>query len=74
AMADKVIGQLPAQRNTAIRDAVQHAFLDGLQAGTLVCAGIALTAAVVVAWLLPPRAEQPAITTFDREQLEREIR
>lgn len=73
AVADKVIGQLPA-RNTAIHDAVQHAFLDGLRAGTLVCAGIALTAAVVVAWLLPPRAEQPDITTFDQHQLEREIR
>jgi hypothetical protein len=38
-----------------VRDAVNHAFLDGLQAGSLVCAGIALGAAVVVAVLLPAR-------------------
>jgi hypothetical protein len=41
-----------------VRDAVNHAFLDGLQAGSLVCAGIALGAAVVVAVLLPARGEQ----------------
>jgi EmrB/QacA subfamily drug resistance transporter len=53
AMAHKVIGQLPAQQAANVKDAVDHAFLDGLQAGSLVCAGIALAAAIVVAWLLP---------------------
>ena len=53
ALAHKVIEQLPAQRATGVRDAVNHAFLDGLQVSTLVCAGIALGAAIVVGWLLP---------------------
>ncbi|MDT5348429.1 MAG: hypothetical protein QOH91_1716 [Mycobacterium sp.] len=57
AMAHRVIGQLPAQHASTVRDAVDHAFLDGLQAGSLVCAGIALAAAIVVAWLLPPREQ-----------------
>jgi hypothetical protein len=56
-MAHRVIGQLPAQHASTVRDAVDHAFLDGLQAGSLVCAGIALAAAIVVAWLLPPREQ-----------------
>ncbi|CAM4134698.1 Antiseptic resistance protein [Mycobacterium basiliense] len=56
ALAHTVIDQLPAGRAAAVRDAVNHAFLDGLQIGTLVCAGIALAAALVVAWVLPPRA------------------
>jgi hypothetical protein len=58
AVAHNVIGQMPADRVADVRDAVNHAFLDGLQVGSLVCAGIALTAAVIVAWLLPPHAEQ----------------
>jgi hypothetical protein len=67
AVAHTVIEQLPAERVTAVRDAVDGAFLDGLQAGSLVCAAIALGAAVVVAWLLPARAQdintlQPNIT------------
>ena len=45
AMAHKVVGQLPAAQATDIRDAVNHAFLDGLQVSSLVCAGIALAAA-----------------------------
>jgi MFS family permease len=45
------------------RDAVNHAFLDGLQVGSLVCAGIALAAAVVVAVLLPARARQATAST-----------
>jgi EmrB/QacA subfamily drug resistance transporter len=53
ALAHKVIGQLPAQRAGDVRDAVNHAFLDGLQVSTLVCAGIAFGAAIVVGWLLP---------------------
>jgi EmrB/QacA subfamily drug resistance transporter len=65
ALAHNVIGQMPAGRIADVRDAVNHAFLDGLQVGTLVCAGIAVTAAVIVAWLLPARAPQatPAAAT-----------
>jgi hypothetical protein len=53
ALAHKVIEQLPAQRANGVRAAVDHAFLDALQVSTLVCAGIALGAAIVVGWLLP---------------------
>jgi EmrB/QacA subfamily drug resistance transporter len=66
ALAHTVIGQLPAERAGYVRAAVDRAFLDGLQAGSLVCAGIALGAAIVVGWLLP--SWEPA------RQLEREIR
>jgi hypothetical protein len=55
ALAYKVIGQLPAPQAGNVRAAVDHAFLAGLQVGSLVCAGIALAAATVVAWLLPAR-------------------
>jgi EmrB/QacA subfamily drug resistance transporter len=55
AVAHKVIEQLPPQRAGQVRDAVNQAFLDGLQVGSLVCAGIALAAAIVVAVLLPAR-------------------
>jgi hypothetical protein len=41
-----------------VRDAVNHAFLGGMQIGSLVCAAIALAAAVVVAVLLPARARR----------------
>ena len=58
ASAHKVVGQMPPGRIADVRDAVNHAFLDGLQVGSLVCAGIALGAAVVVAALLPARAAQ----------------
>lgn len=64
AMAHKVIEQLPVGQAALVRDAVNRAFLDGLQVGTLVCAGIALAAAIVVAWLLPPRSTQPASPTL----------
>jgi len=66
ALAHQVIQQLPAQQAGSVRAAVNHAFLDGLQVSTLVCAGIALGAAIVVGWLLPSR--EPAYQT------EREIR
>jgi EmrB/QacA subfamily drug resistance transporter len=67
AMAHKAIGGLPAGPAAEVREAVNQAFLAGLQAGSLVCAGIALTAALVVAWLLPARLGQetapaPALT------------
>jgi len=66
ALAHKVIEQLPAQRAGYVRETVNHAFLDGLQVSSLVCAGIALGAAIVVGWLLP--SWEPA------RQLERELR
>ena len=56
AAAYRVVGQLPAGRAADVRGAVDHAFLDGLQAGSLVCAGIAFAAAAVVAVLLPARS------------------
>jgi EmrB/QacA subfamily drug resistance transporter len=62
AVAHKVIERLPAGQSAAVHDAVNRAFLDGLQVGTLVCAGIALGAAMVVAWLLPSRDGQVAST------------
>ncbi|MDT5173487.1 MAG: hypothetical protein QOG37_738 [Mycobacterium sp.] len=58
AVSHKVIGELPAGAAADVRHAVNEAFLDGLQVGSLVCAGIALTAALVVAWLLPARLGQ----------------
>jgi predicted MFS family arabinose efflux permease len=64
AAAYKVIGQLPppADRVASVRAAIDHAFLDGLRVGSLVCAGIALGAAIVVAVLLPAR-ERPGKPT-----------
>ena len=56
----QVIGRLPQQAVPDVRAAVNTAFLDGLQVGSLVCAGIAVGAAVIVAWLLPARARQAA--------------
>ena len=55
-----MIGRLPAQQADYVRGAVNQAFLDGLKVSSLVCAGIALGAAIVVAWLLPARARQNA--------------
>jgi EmrB/QacA subfamily drug resistance transporter len=60
AVAHKVITQMPPGRLPNIQGAVNHAFLDGLQVGSLVCAAIALAAAAVVAVLLPARAGQAA--------------
>lgn len=59
ALAHTVIRQLPAQQAGHVRAAVDRAFLDGLQVSSLVCAGIALGAAIVVGWLLPAR--EPAL-------------
>jgi EmrB/QacA subfamily drug resistance transporter len=55
AVAHGAIAHVPAGQTGALRDAVNGAFHDGLHTGTLVCAGIALTAALIVAWLLPAR-------------------
>ena len=69
AAAHEVIGQLPAGIG-GVRDAVDNAFLDGLQVGSLVCAAIALGAAVVVAVLLPARARQSTSATTELEEIE----
>jgi hypothetical protein len=74
AMAHSVIGRLPGEQSGNVRDAVNRAFLDGLQVSALVCAGIALAAAVGVAWLLPARPRHEDINEFNWDQLEREIR
>ena len=58
AAAHKVIEQLPAGVAGGVRDAVNQAFLDGMQVGSLVCAGIALGASIVVALMLPARARE----------------
>lgn len=63
AAAQQVIGQLPPPLIPDVRAAVNTAFLDGLQIGSLVSAGIAAAAAVVVAILLPARAKQPVLVT-----------
>jgi EmrB/QacA subfamily drug resistance transporter len=65
AAAYRVVGQLPAGQAFGVREAINHAFLHGMQVGSLVCAAIALTAALVVAALLPARARHatsPATT------------
>ena len=59
AAAQQVIGQLPPPLIPDVRAAVNTAFLDGLQVASLVSAGIAAAAAVIVAVLLPARAKQP---------------
>ncbi|OBK35439.1 transporter [Mycobacterium sp. 1245111.1] len=68
AVAHSAIAQVPPQQAGLVRDAVNNAFHDGLHIGTLVCAGTALAAAAIVAWLLPARevagqvAQQNAFT------------
>ena len=72
AAAQQVIGQLPPPVIPDIRAAVNTAFLDGLQIGSLVSAGIAAAAAVIVAFLLPARARQTAPTAAEIELPEEE--
>jgi EmrB/QacA subfamily drug resistance transporter len=67
AAAQRVIAQLPQGVVPDVRAAVNTAFLDGLQIGSLVSGGIALTAAVIVAWLLPARARQAATAQTEPE-------
>jgi EmrB/QacA subfamily drug resistance transporter len=67
AVAHQVIEQSPAGRIAGVRDAVNHAFLDGLQVGSLVCAAIALSAAIVVTVLLPARARQSTVAAAEIE-------
>jgi EmrB/QacA subfamily drug resistance transporter len=61
--AYRVIEQLSPGQIGRVGDAVNRAFLDGLQIGSLVCAGIALAAAAVVAVTLPARARERASVT-----------
>ena len=70
AVAHNVIRHMPATRITEVRDGVNGAFLDALQVGSLVCAAIALGAAVVVTWLLPARAQQATPSTATTEPAE----
>jgi EmrB/QacA subfamily drug resistance transporter len=70
AAAEQVIGQLPTGLVAGVRDAVNTAFLDGLQVGSLVCAAIALGAAIVVAVLLPARAGQSTTSATETELME----
>jgi predicted MFS family arabinose efflux permease len=72
AAAQRVIAQLPPARVPGIRQAVESAFLDGMRVGSLVSAGIAVAAAVVVAFLLPARARQTAPATAEIEPNEQE--
>ena len=60
-----VIGKLPAGQVAGVRGIVNHAFLDGLQVGSLVCAGIAAAAAIVVAVLLPARVRDAMPATSE---------
>jgi len=62
AVAHNVVGHMPTGQIADVREAVNHAFLDGLQVGSLVCAAIAVAAAVIVAALLPARAQHSAAT------------
>jgi EmrB/QacA subfamily drug resistance transporter len=72
AAAQQVIAQVPPSAAPAVRNAVETAFLDGQWIGSLVAAAIALTAAVVVAGLLPARARQTDATAIEIEQRESE--
>jgi EmrB/QacA subfamily drug resistance transporter len=71
AVAHNVIEQMPPAQANAVRDAINSAFHDGLHIGTLVCAGIAFAAALIVAWLLPAREaiQEPAKTQQTRPSL-----
>ena len=70
AAAYRVIGQLPAAQTANVRSAVDHAFLGGMQIGSLVCAAIALAAAVVVAVVLPARTHRSASEFTEQAQPE----
>src|SRR4029077_6177034 len=70
AAAQEVVGQLPQAVIPDVSAAVNNAFLDGLQIGSLVSAGIAAAAAVVGAVLLPARAKQPVPVTAEQAESE----
>jgi EmrB/QacA subfamily drug resistance transporter len=56
--AYQVLERMPVGRVAAVHEAVNNAFLDGLQIGSLVCGAIALAAALIITALLPARASQ----------------
>ncbi|MCU1426618.1 MAG: drug resistance transporter, EmrB/QacA subfamily [Actinomycetia bacterium] len=60
AAAYQVASQLGSQPAHQVIAAANHAFLDGLRAGSLVSAGVAAAAAVAVVALLPARATTDA--------------
>jgi hypothetical protein len=70
AAAQQVIAHVPPAAAPALRNAVETAFLDGQWIGSLVAAAIALTAAVVVAVLLPARARQAAPADIEQSEPE----
>jgi hypothetical protein len=74
AAAQQVAAQLPAGVAAGVRDVVDRAFLDGLRVGSLVCAGIALAAAMVVAVLLPARGSQAGEPVTERARAGRHSR
>jgi len=69
AAAQQVIGRLPQSVIPDVRAAVNTAFLDGMQVGSMVSAGIAAAAAVVVAVLLPSRARQTVPTESSQPEV-----
>ena len=56
-----VAGQLPQPLTGSATVAVQQAFLDGVTAGSWVCAAAALGGAVAVLAFLPARHREPAV-------------
>jgi EmrB/QacA subfamily drug resistance transporter len=74
AAAQQIIEQLPPAAAPAVRNAVESAFLDGQWIGSLVAAGIALVAALVVAVMLPARERQTiSIATEDEHRESAEV-
>jgi len=70
AAAYRVVAQLPAAQAAGVRAAIDHAFLSGMRAGSLVCAAIALGAAILVAALLPARSVASKGTAHQQFSLE----
>jgi EmrB/QacA subfamily drug resistance transporter len=65
AAAQQAIAQMPPAAAPPIRNAVETAFLDGQWIGSMVAAGIALAAALVVAVMLPARERQTVPTATE---------
>lgn len=53
--AEAVAAQLPAEQGRAVLGMAREAFVDGMAAASLVCAGVAAVTAVLVVALLPAR-------------------
>ncbi|QLL08126.1 MFS transporter [Mycobacterium vicinigordonae] len=72
AAAQHVLGQLPTSQAQSVRPFVESAFLNGVTASCLVCAGVALAAAAAVAVILPrrrPPDEQPGSASPPMEEV-----